>query len=158
MIDSILLRYYGDGSEFFAGLGIAAFVIVVLIACAIGITVQVLYLLTLQNTLKEVSPENRKMPPANVWLNLIPLFNLGWQFVIVNRMADSLKAEFDKRGIVSEEPRPGYGVGLAYCICSCCGIIPVLGVIASIGGLVCWIIYWVKISGFKTKLQQTKLQ
>jgi hypothetical protein len=59
---------------------------------------------------------------------------------------------------VSEEPRPGYGVGIAYCICSCCGIIPVLGVIASIGGLVCWIIYWVKISGYKTKLQQTEIQ
>ena len=150
MIDSILLY----GSEYFAGV----IIITALIACAIGIGVQVLYLLTLQNTLKQVSPENRKMPPANVWLNLIPLFNFGWQFVIVNRVADSLKAEFDKRGIVSEEPRPGYGVGLAYCICSCCGIIPVLGVFASIGGMVCWIIYWVKISGFKTKLQQTKLQ
>ena len=31
----------------------------------------IFFLLTLQNTLKAISYENRKMPPANVWLMLL---------------------------------------------------------------------------------------
>lgn len=140
------------------GFGEAEIIIVlaVLIGICIGLTVLILYLLTLNNTLKEISPENQKMPPGQVWLILIPLFGIVWQFIVVNRMADSLKAEFAKRGIPSHEDRPGFGIGLAYCILNCCGIVPFLGALAAIAGLVCWIIYWVKISGYKTMLQQAK--
>ena len=136
-----------------AAVGVIFFVVI--LAIAIGLIPIIFYLLTLQNTLKEVSPENQKMPPGQVWLILIPLFGLGWQFVVVNRIADSLKAEFAKRNISVDEDRPGYSIGLTYCILYCCGIIPFLGILASIGGLVCWIIYWVKIAGYKTKLQQS---
>ncbi len=129
-------------------------VIIILIAIAIGLIPVIFYLLTLQKTLKAVSPENRKMPPSNVWLVLIPFFGLVWQFIIVNRIADSLKAEFEKRNIKVEEDRPGYSIGLAYCILYCCGIIPFLGILAAIAGLVCWIIYWVKIADYKNKLEQ----
>jgi len=34
----------------------------------------------------------------------------------------------------------------------CCGIIPFLGVLCSLGALVCWIMYWLKIAGFSKKL------
>ena len=50
----------------------------------------IFFLLTLQNTLKAISEENRKMPPANVWLMFIPLFNIVWQFIMVDRIAHSL--------------------------------------------------------------------
>ena len=133
-----------------------ALIAIVFVAILIGLIPQILYMLTLQNTLKEVSPENQKMPPANVWLLLIPLFGTVWAFIVVNKMADSLKAEFAKRNVPIDEDRPGYSVGLTYCILICCSIIPFLGFLAAIGGLVCWIIYWVKIAGYKTKLQQTK--
>lgn len=133
---------------------VGALLIVFIIAALIGITVMVFYLLTLQNTLKLVSLENQKMPPGQVWLVFIPLFGLVWQFIMVNRIADSLKAELAKRNMPSDEDRPGYSIGIAFCILMACGIIPLIGVIASIGGFVCWIIYWVKIAGYKTKLQQ----
>ena len=96
------------------------------------------------------------MKPSQVWLMLIPLFGIVWQFIIINRIADSLKSEFAKRNISIDEERPAYSIGLTYCILFCFGWIPILGVLASIGGLVCCIIYWVKIDGYKTKLQQTK--
>jgi hypothetical protein len=130
----------------------------VLVGVGIGITVAILYLLTLQNTLNAISPENRQMPPGQVWLMLIPLFGMVWQFIMVNRIADSLKAEFQKRGIHSDEERPGFGIGLTYCILNCCGIIPFLGVLASIGGLVCWIIYWVKMNNYKNLLQNQQVR
>lgn len=120
----------------------------------IGIVPVIFYILSLQNTFKEISISNRKMEPGNVWLMLIPLFGLVWQFFIVDRLADSLKAEFATRNIVVDEDRPGYSIGLTYCILFCCGIIPVLGALASLGGIVCWIIYWVKINDYRTKLQE----
>jgi hypothetical protein len=136
---------------------IGGMIVIIIVGVLIGIGIQVMYLLTLQNVLKQVSPENQKMPPGQVWLNLIPLFNLVWQFIIVNRIADSLQAEFAKRGIKVDEARPGYGVGLAYCICSVSGWVPLLGVLASLGGLVCWIIYWVKMSNYKKMLIDSQM-
>jgi hypothetical protein len=116
----------------------------------------IFFLITLQNTFKEVKIENRRMQPGEVWLMLIPLFGLVWQFIIVNRLADSLKLEFTQRSIDINEFRPGYSIGLAYCVLFCCSIIPFLGFFTSIAGFICWIIYWVKISDFKNKLIQTK--
>ena len=157
MLDVILSYYNRYDAQAFEGMGIAFILICGFIGAAIGITIEVFYLLTLQNTLKECSPENRKMPPVNVWLNFIPLFNIVWPFIMVNRIADSLKAEFAKRGITGEEDRPGFSIGLTYCILMCCGAIPILNFLALPGALVCWIIYWVKIAGYKTKLKETKM-
>ena len=157
MTNSILLQFSNfDSGASGAMLG-GALVLIVLISACIGLIPLIFYLITLQNTLKEVSSENQKMPPSNVWLILIPLFGMVWGFIVVNRIADSLKAEFSKRNVQVDEDRPGYSIGLTYCILICCSIIPVLGGLAGIGGLVCWIIYWVKIAGYKTKLQQAKM-
>lgn len=125
---------------------------IVVIALLVGLVVNIFYLLTLNNTLKLVSPGNRKMEPGQVWLILIPFFGWIWQFIVVTKMSESLKAEFDSRNITVADEKPGYNIGLAYCILTCCGIIPVLGGLASIAGLVCWIIYWVKINEFKMRL------
>ncbi len=114
---------------------------------------KIFYLLTLQNTLKKISIENRKMPPGQVWLNLIPLFSLVWQFITVSAIADSLKTEFAKRNLTVTEDRPGYSMGLIYCILNCCTIVPILGALAGIGAFVCWIMYWIKIHDYKSKLK-----
>jgi hypothetical protein len=126
--------------------------ILIVIALAIFLIPVILYLLTLQNTLKKVKKKNRTIEPGQVWLNLIPLFNIVWQFIMINRIADSLKAEFSERNISIKEDRPGAQIGVAYCILNLCGFIPVLGGLASLAGLVCWIVYWVKISNYKNQL------
>jgi hypothetical protein len=114
----------------------------------------IFYLLTIQDTLYAISSENRKMQPGQVWLTLIPLFGLVWQFIIVNRLADSLKDEFVSKNLKLDEERPGIGIGLAYCILFACSLIPFAGFITVIGGLICWIIYWSKINDYKNKLKQ----
>jgi hypothetical protein len=116
----------------------------------------ILYLLTLQKTLNLVRPENRHMEPGLVWLALIPIFSIIWNFFIVSKVAESLRLEFKQRNIQTQEEKPGYTIGLAYCILVCCTIIPVLGLLTSIAGLVCWIIYWVKISGYKAELEASR--
>ena len=97
----------------------------------------IFYLLTLQNTLKKVKKKNRTIEPGQVWLMFIPLFNIVWQFIMINRIADSLKSEFAERNISIKEDRPGAKIGIAYCILNLCGSVPVLAGLATLGGLVC---------------------
>ena len=134
-----------------AGAGIAGILMIVLIACAICLLPMIFYILTLQKALNRCAPENRAMAPGLTWLLLIPLVNMVWHFFVVLNLAKSLGAEFQKRGI-AEEPQPGQKLGLIMCILMCCGIIPILGILCSLGGLVCWIMYWVKIAGFSAKI------
>jgi hypothetical protein len=119
------------------------------------ILVYVFYLLNLQRTLQEVKPENRKVAATNVWLLFIPIFNLIYPFILYPNIADSLKNEFEARGI-QKEGDYGRGIGLALAICGVCGVIPVIGGLAGLGNLVLLIIFWVKMSNFKTELQKTK--
>jgi uncharacterized membrane protein YjgN (DUF898 family) len=136
--------------------GVTEFLLVFVIAFGITLIPIIFYLVTLQTTFNEVKPENRKMQPELVWLAIIPIFRLIWQFFIVNNLADSLKAEFAQRNINVGEERPGSSIGMAYCILNCCAVIPFLGFLAALAGFVCWIIYWVKVSGFKAKLLSSK--
>ena len=139
-----------------AYLGASAIMMTILITLGISILPLIFYILTLQGTLQEVKPENRKMEPGMVWLTIIPLFGIIWQFIVVGNIADSLKAEFAQRNINVGEDRPGYSIGLTFCILLCCTIIPFLGILSGIAGFVCWIIYWVKIANFRSTLRQTR--
>ena len=51
-------------------------IVIVLIFALIGIGIGVMFLLTIQNALKEVGESRRKIAPSNVWLMFIPLFNI----------------------------------------------------------------------------------
>ncbi|MFZ0339032.1 MAG: hypothetical protein WAL45_13430 [Terracidiphilus sp.] len=108
----------------------------------------IFYMLTLQNVLNKCAPVSRAMDPGMVWLLLIPLFNLVWNFIVVMNIAKSLANEYVRRGIPSPEPLPGQSIGLAMSICACCCIIPVLGLLAGLANLVLWVVYWVKIAEY----------
>jgi len=124
-----------------AGLGIFTIALVVF---ALMLVPMIFYCLSLQKALNRCSPECQAMKPGMVWLLFIPLFNIVWQFMVVLNMAKSLAAEFQKRGI-AEDPNPGQTLGLVMCIGNLiCG--PV--------GLVCWIMYWVKIAGYSSKIAE----
>ncbi|MCW3085953.1 MAG: hypothetical protein JWP12_3319 [Bacteroidetes bacterium] len=137
----------------YMGLGGSEMLIILFLVLIIAVVPLILFLVTLQNTFRLISMENRRMPGEQVWLTLIPVFGMIWQFIIVNRIADSLKYEFMKRNIRSDEDRPGVMIGITYCILNCCSIIPAIGLFTGIAGLVCWIIYWSKINGYKLQLQ-----
>ncbi len=69
------------------------------------------FLMNLQALLTNVSPENRRMSPGKVWLNFIPLFQLGWFIYTVVKVRDSLSAEFKSRNWFIDGDL-GYNVGL----------------------------------------------
>lgn len=106
----------------------------------------VLFLLTLQKTMNAISTENRRMPPANVWLMCIPIFNIVWQFIMVDKIAQSIGDECIKLNIPTKENKPTYNYGLAWNICGLLTFIPLVGALAA---LVTWILYWVKVNEYK---------
>ncbi len=109
----------------------------------------IFYFISLQKALEAVSPENRMMPPGQVWLSLIPFFNFVWMFFVVNKIATSLRLECYKLNITTTELKPTQGIGNAKNILRLCTFIPVIGVFANIGFIVCWILYWVKVNQYK---------
>jgi hypothetical protein len=113
----------------------------------------IFYVLTLQRALGACSPQNRQMEPGMVWLMLVPLVNIVWHFIVVSRVSGAMALEFAQRGIPTNDPTVGRQVGLATCILNACSIIPYVGILASIAGLVCWIIYWMKIAEATRGLQ-----
>src|SRR5262249_51882422 len=135
----------------------------------IAIVIAVFYLLTLQKALSRVARRNRLMEPGMVWLSLIPIFNIYWNFMVATRIPDSLRNEFRDRG---EDDGSDYGksIGLTNAILGVVSIplnmasgalekVPAAGMligiillIMSITSLVLFIIFWVKIAGYSGKL------
>jgi hypothetical protein len=137
----------------------------------------ILFLLTEFNTLRYIRPENRLMQPGWVWLQLIPLFGQVWQFVVVMRIAGSIRnqwraaeddsilgisAETDANGITN---KPTLGIGIAYCTINAlmifCNLLfraaPNTGVSMIVGSMaivstICWVVYWVSLAGWKRRL------
>ncbi len=136
----ILLLTLPGGSEW---------ILISLVFIPIFFLTAIFFLLTLQKTLQAVSPENRRMPPSNVWLMFIPLFNIVWQFIMVDKISQSLAAECAKLSIPTKDTKPTYNIGLAWNICNTLSFIPFVGLAA----LVTFILYWVKVSEFKTLMK-----
>jgi hypothetical protein len=135
----------------------------------------ILFFLAQQRILQVISPENREMSPGSVWLQLIPAFGMVWQFIVVARIAHSVTKEMaSKMGesildnsqvqIKGTDESPTYTIGIAYCILTTLGVIinystrysPVslalFGSFFVLTGMVCWIIYWVRLVNTKNKL------
>jgi hypothetical protein len=119
---------------------------------------QIFYLLTLQRAMQQVSPDLQKMSPGMVWLSFIPVFNLIWNFIMVGHIANSLRDEFRRRNMPLDAERPGYQAGLAMSILYVASVIPVIGGLFALAGFILWIIYWVKIAGYKKQLEMNRFQ
>ena len=70
------------------GLGVRA-----LVGGIIALVVLILFLLNLMRLLEAVQPQNRAMSPGLVWLNVIPLFTVGWMIYTVLKISDSVQRE-----------------------------------------------------------------
>ncbi|HMU10514.1 MAG TPA: hypothetical protein PKC54_10935 [Ferruginibacter sp.] len=109
----------------------------------------IFYFLSLQRALEAVSEQNRQMPPGQVWLSLIPLFNFVWMFFVVNKIAESFALECYRLNIPTTEMKPTQGIGNAKNILRLCSFIPILGLLASLGFVVCWILHWIKVNEYR---------
>ncbi|MBN2703902.1 MAG: hypothetical protein JXR23_06790 [Pontiellaceae bacterium] len=138
MVESLLELGHGGT----ALLGIILFFILI-----ISLIPTLFYLRSLYIAFQRCAPKNRTQHPAEIWLLLIPFFNFAWHFITVKRLAESQKKEFEQRGLVANDLSSTKTIGLAMCALTLCTIIPFLGLIAAPIGFICWILYWIKLSG-----------
>ena len=127
------------------------------------------FLLAQYSILKAIQQPNRLMQPFEVWFQLVPVFGLIWQFVVVSRIADSIRNEYRSQkeisflGIGDGElqeninERVTYSTGFWYCVMVCCSLIPILGFFTGIGALVLWITYWRQLLRHKEQILQSNL-
>ncbi|HTV47557.1 MAG TPA: hypothetical protein VMG59_03845 [Phycisphaerae bacterium] len=85
----------------------------------VGVRVFVCWIL--YSCFKRLPKEFRTQEPGLVWLLLIPVFNLIWNFFTFPALANGYKNYFKSVGR-SNVDDCGYGIGLTYCICACCSV------------------------------------
>lgn len=111
---------------------------------AVWLVIQAIVCWLLMNCFTAVPSEHRKMEPGRVWLLMIPLFNLVWNFFVYPGLADSYRATFDKRPDANVAGDCGRTLGLALSVCSAVSVIPCIGMFTGLAALVLLIIYLVK--------------
>ena len=65
------------------------------------------------------------------------------------------RSESISKGFPIDEPRPAASIGVAVYVLRIISIVPCLGYLAFVPWFVCWIIYWVKISNYTTRIQNS---
>jgi len=141
-----------DHSPDAAAMGLAGLACgVIAVVALIGLAVAVLIILFLGSCLRRVPPPYRKMEPGMVWLLIIPVFNLIWNFFVYKAISESYQGYFQSQGR-SDQGDCGKNLGLAYAICNCICVVPVLNAFAGIATLVLLIICLVKFSGLKKQI------
>lgn len=138
----------------------------------------ILFLLTQFNTLRLIKGENRTLQPGWVWLQLIPAVGQIWQFVVVTRISSSIRKQWqaaDEDSILgidadtvatARNSKPTLAIGITYCTlnaaCIFFNLFLTAGpnskeamIVGSTGliSVVCWVIYWVALAGWKRRLK-----
>jgi hypothetical protein len=128
---------------------VAAVVLVVVVVCLIAMT----FLAAVARVLRRVQPENRRMEPGQVWLNLIPIFNFVWATVTVERVAESLRNEFTARSLDGPDEWYGRKYGLTTLALAAGGVlIASLYVVVPLG-LIYGIAYWRQMNRYADRLK-----
>ena len=100
-----------------------------------------------------IAPEHRKLAPGLVWLLLIPLYNLIWNFRVVARLSESYQSQFRALGR-EDVGDAGWAVGWAYAMCALASALPGVNIIAAPAALVLLIIYLVKVLSLRNQLPE----
>ncbi|HVX00377.1 MAG TPA: hypothetical protein VHA52_08090 [Candidatus Babeliaceae bacterium] len=165
------LLYIGNDPPYLIFIG--GLVIILSILCLLSLIPSIFFLFTLQNTLKAVSPHNRKLRPGQIWLLLVPIFSYIWFFYVVDGIAESIYDEYKSKGVTMNK-KPTLSLGIAMSILYCTvfmwyilsrilinvfladHIFAVLycfiGFILTLAFATIWIIYWVKLNEYKNSI------
>ncbi|MFO0803572.1 MAG: hypothetical protein U0791_10705 [Gemmataceae bacterium] len=145
------MRRLSRDFEFFFESGVGCILFVIAFA------VYIVFLAAADKAVKRCEPENRRIEPGMVWLALIPIFNLLWLIVIVERVGESIRNEFIARGRHKSSESYGKTAGLA------CALLLGIGVLFGLAETPCilvfwffafiyFIVYWVQLSGYARRL------
>jgi hypothetical protein len=83
------------------------------------LVVTIYWVNSMYKTLRAIPPVSRRTDPSMVWMIMVPFVGLIWQFVANAAVAESLAAEYRRRGWHLDENRPGFEQGVIACIVVC---------------------------------------
>jgi cytochrome bd-type quinol oxidase subunit 2 len=134
--------------------------IVMLVAFAINVAITWF----LYDTLNRIPAEHRKQDPGLVWLLLVPMLSVVWNFMVWPKIAQSFRTHFEARGRY-ENGDCGEQIAMIYCVggavslaLGCIGQIPFIGIIGLLNlplamvNLVMLILLIVKFADLKKQL------
>ena len=127
-----------------------------ILALALGsLVVPILFLLTWARTLR-LTRTHQGTSPVLVWLMLVPIFNLGWQFYLLISATTGIKGRLTELG--RDAGDGGFWLGVVYQSLICAPVLlslversderSLLVGILLLAALPVWIGYWVRISRF----------
>ena len=134
------------------GNGAAAAAVLCVFVISIGISVAICSFLA--GCLRAIPPHHRKMKPGAVWCLFIPFFGIVWIFFVYSRLPASFQSYYTALGR-TDVGDCGKNLGMWHCICVCCAIIPVLGLLAVLPGLVLLIMFLTRMSKLKAQMLVT---
>lgn len=144
--------------SFDPGVNIVSFILMTIIFLGL-LGIYCYYLSDLRNLLKEVADQNRKVPPNNVFLMLIPVVNWAYGFIMYPNISKSVEAEFEARKLEPlGETFKNLSMAMPILVISNIALRQIngtLGVLVTFAWIVVWIIYWLKCSELKRRLKET---
>jgi hypothetical protein len=117
----------------------------------VAIIIQVFFILTCSKCVEKVSRRNRAIEPGACLLQIIPLFNLYYTFVLTSKVSESIQNEYESRRV---RPDGDFGkeIGMWWGICNVASLVPYFGTLICLVGLVLFIVFWVKVAGYSKEL------
>jgi hypothetical protein len=103
------------------------------------------------DALRRIPERYRFQEPKMVWLLLIPLFNLYWNFRVLPSLAESFQVCFYSHGVGDVEDC-GESLARAYCWLALCAIIPCLGFLSLAAALVVLVLFLIQIDRLKKRI------
>ena len=141
-----------------AAIAIAAVLLFAGIFLAISLAITIVICILISSAQAKVPAEHQLIAPGYVWLLLIPLFNIIWNFWVFLKVPESFQAAFAAQGR-TDVGDCGRGLGMWYAICAAVStvgaFIPLVSCFSGLAGLaslVLLILFLVKIMGLKGQL------
>lgn len=125
------------------GFGSREVTILLVLACFVLIP-QVISIFVYHRVLGALPSERRLISAQSTFLLLIPFFSTVYEFYVVLRLSRSLQDYF---AIVEEPKMGGCGriLGISFCLCNAGALIPAVGMVLGVLGLLLWIVYMMTI-------------
>jgi hypothetical protein len=127
--------------------------LILFIGLAVIIAVGVLVYFVLYSSLARVPQQFRHMEPGQVFLLLIPCFNIYWNFEVFMKIPRSFRAYFNSIGRY-DVGDCGEELGKWAAICMACGLIPCLGALIAPIGSILVLVLLVKFWGYRNQIPQ----
>ncbi|MCA9015913.1 MAG: hypothetical protein KDA85_19385 [Planctomycetaceae bacterium] len=126
-------------------------IVVMAVVMLVALAVALIPLFFLYKGAAGVPEQFRLTQPGLAFLMLIPCFSLVWIFIFTKNVSQGYQNTLRAAGQYTDDC--GEQMGMWWGICSCCSVIPYIGIIPGLAGLALMIVYLVKLFECKRRVE-----